>query len=337
MSLPVAILAGGLATRLRPITERIPKSLVDVAGQPFAVHQIELLRRHGLTDIAFLVGHLGEMIRDTLGDGTRWGVRLRYVFDGPRPLGTGGAIRRALPQLGDAFFVLYGDSYLECDYAAIEARVSRERQARPDDRLIATTTSWDRSNVLCSTTAASSATTSSSADARDAPHRLRPGRLPRVGVRRPFARTSAFDLADVYQDLLAARTTSPGYEVPDRFYEIGSPEGSKETRALPGREAKGDPPDELRDNSISTKRPAIIGRPRRGRDREDGDAAGRAARARRPPVLSSASAAAPANCSHAVNDFRKIAGIEAYTPTDNVSELTARTNDEGWETSSRPG
>jgi len=120
MSLPVAILAGGLATRLRPITEQIPKSLVEVAGQPFAVHQIDQLRRHGLTDIVFLVGHLGEMICDTLGDGARWDVRVRYIFDGPRVLGTGGAIRRALPQLGDPFFVLYGDSYLECDYAAVE-------------------------------------------------------------------------------------------------------------------------------------------------------------------------------------------------------------------------
>ena len=147
MSLPVVILAGGLATRLRPMMERLPKSLVDVAGQPFAVHQIELLRRHGLTDIAFLVGHLGEMVRDTLGDGTRWGVRLRYVFDGPRPLGTGGAIHRALPELADPFFVLYGDSYLECDYAAIDRAflASGKRGLMTvylnEDRL-------DRSNVL---------------------------------------------------------------------------------------------------------------------------------------------------------------------------------------------
>ncbi len=94
MSLPIAILAGGLATRLRPMTEPIPKSLVDVAGQPFAVHQIELLRRHGLTNIVFLVAHLGEMICDALGDGTRWGVHLRHVFDGPRALGTGGALQK---------------------------------------------------------------------------------------------------------------------------------------------------------------------------------------------------------------------------------------------------
>ncbi|MBE3064858.1 MAG: NTP transferase domain-containing protein, partial [Spirochaetes bacterium] len=146
MSLPVAILAGGLATRLWPITERIPKSLVEVAGRPFAVHQIELLRRHGLTDIVFLVGHLGEMVRDELGDGSRWGVRLQYVFDGPTLLGTGGAIRRALSRLGDPFFTIYGDSYLDCDYGAVEraflesGRGGLMTVCRNDDQ-------WDHSNV----------------------------------------------------------------------------------------------------------------------------------------------------------------------------------------------
>src|SRR5439155_8099885 len=71
MSLPMVVLAGGLATRLRPMTERVPKLLVDVGGQPFAVHQIALLRRHGVTDITFLVGHMGEMIRATLGNGSQ--------------------------------------------------------------------------------------------------------------------------------------------------------------------------------------------------------------------------------------------------------------------------
>ncbi len=226
MSLPVAILAGGLATRLRPITERIPKSLVEVAGQPFAVHQIELLRRHGLTDITFLVGHLGEMVADALGDGARWGVRLRYVFDGAGALGTGRALRQALPELGDPFFVLYGDSYLDCDYLAIEQAFTASGQAglmtvyRNHDQ-------WDRSNVLFAN-----------------------GRIVRYDKRDPTPemrhidyglgalRHSAFagtvedetiDLAVLYQELLA-RNDLAGYEVPTRFYEIGSPSGLEETR-----------------------------------------------------------------------------------------------------------
>ena len=99
MSLPVAILAGGLATRLRPITEKIPKAMVEVAGRPFAVHQLELLKRNGVTRIVFCVGYRGDMIVDALGDGSRWGLSVDYVFDGPQLLGTGGALRRALPAL----------------------------------------------------------------------------------------------------------------------------------------------------------------------------------------------------------------------------------------------
>ena len=229
MSLPVVILAGGLATRLGPLTASLPKSLVDIAGQPFAVHQIELLRRHGLVDVVFMVSHLGEMIRDTLGDGSRWGVRLSYVFDGPRPLGTGGAIREALPVLGDRFFVMYGDSYLETDYAAVERTwlASGKRGVMTvylnDNRL-------EPSNVL-----------------------FEEGRIVRYDKVRPssemrhidyglgafhasaFAVTGrgagdAFDLAEVYQDLLADDDLA-GVEAPHRFYEIGSPSGLEETRA----------------------------------------------------------------------------------------------------------
>jgi NDP-sugar pyrophosphorylase family protein len=108
--LPVAILAGGLATRLRPHSETIPKSLIEVAGRPFAEHQLVLLRGHGVERVVFCVGHLGEQVRDTLGDGSRFGLDLRYAFDGPRLLGTGGALIAARPLLGEAFFVLYGDS-----------------------------------------------------------------------------------------------------------------------------------------------------------------------------------------------------------------------------------
>ena len=226
MTLPVAILAGGLATRLGPVTEGIPKSLVEVAGQPFAVHQIELLRGHGITDITFLVGHLGEVIGDTLGDGSRWGVRLRYIFDGPRALGTGGAVRRALSDIADPFFVLYGDSYLECDYEAVEraflasGRSGLMTVCRNDDR-------WDPSNVLF-------------AEGRivryDKQDRAREMRHIDYGLgafrHSAFAGRGddeAFDLAAVYQDLLA-RDDLAGYDVPERFYEIGSPAGLEETR-----------------------------------------------------------------------------------------------------------
>ncbi|OFV92892.1 MAG: nucleotidyl transferase [Acidobacteria bacterium RIFCSPLOWO2_02_FULL_64_15] len=225
----VAILAGGLATRLRPITEQIPKSLVDVAGKPFAAHQVELLRRHGLTDIVFLVGHLGEMVRDALGDGTSVGVRLRYVFDGPGHLGTGGAVRNALPALSDPFFVLYGDSYLECDYQAIEQAFATAGKNglmtvyRNNDQ-------WDRSNVLFEEGRIIRYDKHPTPDMRHIDYGL--GIFRKV-VFAEYARASAdlaFDLAEVYQKLVAESHLA-GFEVPKRFYEIGSPAGLDETRA----------------------------------------------------------------------------------------------------------
>src|SRR5690348_11378619 len=119
--LPVAILAGGLATRLRPLTETIPKALVEVRGEPFIAHQLRLLETNGVRRVVLCVSYLAEMVRDFVGDGGRFGIEVEYSLDGPVLRGTAGAIRQALPLLGDAFFVLYGDSYLPCDYAGIAA------------------------------------------------------------------------------------------------------------------------------------------------------------------------------------------------------------------------
>jgi N-acetyl-alpha-D-muramate 1-phosphate uridylyltransferase len=226
VSLPVAILAGGLATRLLPVTERIPKALVEAAGRPFAAWQIELLRAHGLTDLVFLVGHLGEMVRDALGDGSRWGVRLRFAFDGPRPLGTGGAIRQALPLLGDRFFVLYGDSYLECDYEAVERAFLAGRVpglmtvCRNDDR-------WDRSNIeFAGGRIVRYDKQRRTAAMRHIDYGL--GAFERAAFER-WPEGARVDLADVYARLLADGELA-GYEVAGRFYEIGSPEGLAETQ-----------------------------------------------------------------------------------------------------------
>src|SRR5947199_10181456 len=117
--LPIAILAGGLATRLRPVTETIPKALIEISGEPFLAHQLRLLRRNGFERIVLCVGHRAGQIRDFAGDGSRFGLNIEYSLDadslnanpldGPRLLGTAGAIRRALPLLGDSFAAIYGD------------------------------------------------------------------------------------------------------------------------------------------------------------------------------------------------------------------------------------
>ena len=123
--LPVAILAGGLATRLGPLTETLPKSLILINGEPFVAHQLRLLQSSGVQHVILCVGHLGNMIEQAIGDGSAFGVRVEYSYDGGALLGTAGAVKRALPRLREKFFVMYGDSYLTCDYAAIKQEFSR--------------------------------------------------------------------------------------------------------------------------------------------------------------------------------------------------------------------
>jgi N-acetyl-alpha-D-muramate 1-phosphate uridylyltransferase len=227
MSLPVAILAGGLATRLRPLTERIPKSLVAVAGKPFAEHQLELLARNGIRDVVFCVGYLGEQIQAALGEGGRWDVRIQYVFDGETLLGTGGALRRATPYLGDAFFVMYGDSYLDCDFQAI----ARAFESSGQDGLMTVFQNedqWDRSNVLYRD---SRILQYSKMDRSPHMRHIDYGLgILRARALEHYPEEGMLDLATVYQDLLA-RDRLAGYEVPSRFYEIGSPVGLEETNA----------------------------------------------------------------------------------------------------------
>jgi MurNAc alpha-1-phosphate uridylyltransferase len=227
VSLPVAVLAGGLATRLRPVTETIPKSLVAVAGRPFVEHQLDWLRSQGIDRVVFCVAYRGDMIREALGNGSRWGLSIDYVFDGESLRGTGGALKRALPALGDAFFVLYGDSLLTCDLAAIEEAFLTSGRAglmtvfRNDDQ-------WDRSNVQFE---------NGRLLRYDKAHVTPAMRHIDYGLGVLTARALAlfsdhsFDLAPVYQRLLAAGDLA-AVEVSDRFYEIGSPEGLEETRAF---------------------------------------------------------------------------------------------------------
>ena len=226
MSLPVVILAGGLATRLRPISERIPKVLVEVAGRPFAEHQIELLQHHGLHQLVFCVGHLGEQVEATLGAGARWGRELQYVFDGPTRMGTGGALRRALPLLGPAFLVLYGDAYLQCDYQAVGQRFEQSGKLglmtvfHNEDQ-------WDRSNVVfVDGQIRRYDKQQRSPEMRHIDYGL--GAL-RAEVFARYPADQPIDLATIYQDLLAAEQLA-GFEVHQRFYEIGSHAGLEETR-----------------------------------------------------------------------------------------------------------
>ena len=147
MKLPVAILAGGLATRLRPVTETIPKALVDVAGTPFILRQLDYLRHQGVSRVVMCVGYLGEQIEAVVGDGAACGLSVSYSQDWPSLLGTGGALKQALPLLDSRFLVLYGDSYLPIDFAAVErAFLASGKPALMTVQHNADR--WDKSNVL---------------------------------------------------------------------------------------------------------------------------------------------------------------------------------------------
>ncbi len=112
----IVILCGGLATRLRPLTEKIPKSMVKIGEKPFLEHQIELLKKGGISDIILCIGYKGEQIKKYFGSGDNFGVKISYSSDEDKPLGTGGAIKKAEGLLDDVFLVMYGDSYLPFDF-----------------------------------------------------------------------------------------------------------------------------------------------------------------------------------------------------------------------------
>jgi NDP-sugar pyrophosphorylase family protein len=218
--MPVAILAGGLATRMRPQTDKIPKALLNVVDEPFIGHQLRLLRRKGVSNVVLCVGYLGEMLERHVGDGGAFRLDVRYSRDGKEPLGTGGALKNALSLLGEQFMVLYGDSWLEIDYAAVA-------DAFLQSGMPALMTVYrnrgmhERSNAI-----------------------FRDGRIFRYDKRKPAIDMEyidyglgcfqssilrawpedIFDLADVYAALAASRRLA-GYEAATRFYEIGSREG----------------------------------------------------------------------------------------------------------------
>lgn len=228
---PVAILAGGMATRLRPITEKIPKVLVPVAGKPFLAHQLELLRKEGVTRAVLCLGHLGEMVRDQFGDGSSYGVKLEYSFDGPVLLGTGGALKRAMPKLGARFFVLYGDSYLPIPFAPIAESFERSGKLglmtvyRNEGK-------YDTSNVVFGDGEIQVYDKKNkSAEMRHIDYGLS---LFRRDAFDSWPDDKPFDLADVMQRLVTARQLA-GYEVRERFYEIGSHAGLSELNELLAR------------------------------------------------------------------------------------------------------
>ena len=233
---PVAILAGGLATRLHPITEETPKSLIEVAGEPFICHQLEYLRKQGIKSVVLCIGFLGEMIQEVVGDGSRWGMHVRYSPDGPVLLGTGGALRQALPLLGEYFFILYGDSYLPINFSDVE-KTYLESNKKGLMTVLRNQNQWDKSNVEFDS---GEIVEYNKSIIRPQMHYIDYGLgLLKRSALEAYPPGQSFDLSKVYNDLSLAGEMA-GYEVFERFYEIGSHQGIADTQAyLLGKKAKG--------------------------------------------------------------------------------------------------
>jgi NDP-sugar pyrophosphorylase family protein len=223
---PICILAGGLGTRLGETVRDTPKPLLELAGKPFLLHQLRLLASYGAHRAVVCVGYLGEQIVERIGH-ERFGIEIEYSHDGPRPLGTLGAIRAAAPRLGPRFLVLYGDTYLRIDYAAAgRAWASSGLPAmmavlRNDGR-------WDLSNATFDGRLVTEYDKRSpSPDMRWIDYGLgglELGALDLVGE-------EVTDLADLYHELANRRQLS-GFEAKSRFYEIGTPEALAEASAF---------------------------------------------------------------------------------------------------------
>lgn len=223
--LPVVILSGGLATRLYPVTRTIPKALIPINGRPFIDHQLALLKEKGVTQVVLCVGNLGTRIEEFVGDGSQWGMKVQYSYDGDVLLGTGGAIKKAAGMLPEAFMILYGDSYLDIDFEPVVQRfyadnlpvlmtVYRNRNA------------LDASNILMKNGRILKYNKNKSDPAMEY---IDYGLIvTRKEIFNAYPSQEPFELSLVLSRSVDAGLVTP-YEVEQRFYEIGSLQGIKET------------------------------------------------------------------------------------------------------------
>lgn len=220
----IAILAGGLGTRIASIAGRLPKALIPINGTAFIAHQLKLLKVAGFTDVVLCVGYQSDALIDYVKDGSDFQLNVQYAFDGEKLLGTGSAIQAALPLLGDHFFVIYGDSYLQCDYAAIQKKYELSNRLglmtiyKNNDQ-------WDKSNVEYN---GDNILYYNKKNKTESMNYIDYGL--NIFSRKaflPFKNKKSFDLSEL-QEYLVQKNQLAAYEVKQRFYEIGSIEGIAE-------------------------------------------------------------------------------------------------------------
>lgn len=230
---PTCILAGGLGTRLGRHVKDTPKPLIEVAGEPFLIHQLRLLSRYGAERVVLCVGYLGERIEERIG-AEQFGIAIRYSYDAPDLDGTLGAIRRARDLLGDRFLVLYGDTYLRIDYADV-ARAWEDSGLPAVMAVFRNEGRWDTSNVIYDEGRVSAY---DKASPRPGMHWIDYGLGGLSASVLDEVPASEADLSVLYHEL-SREGRLCGYEASNRFYEIGTPEALAESDAfLRDREAR---------------------------------------------------------------------------------------------------
>lgn len=222
---PICLLAGGLGTRLGETVRDTPKPLLIVAGEPFLIHQLRLLAQHGAVRVVLCVGYLGELIEQRIGP-SQFGVEITYSYDGPQPLGTLGAVRKAAPALGDHFLILYGDTYLRLDYQAVASQWERSGLLGLMS-VLRNNGQWDTSNAAFDGVRVIYDKRAPTEDMDWIDYGLGGLRAEALGV----IGKHVDDLADLYHDL-ATRGELFGFAATERFYEIGTPAALAETGAF---------------------------------------------------------------------------------------------------------
>jgi N-acetyl-alpha-D-muramate 1-phosphate uridylyltransferase len=230
MTLQCVVLAGGQGTRMRPLTESIPKAMIPVLNRPFVDWQLEHLAAQGVDRVTYCIGYRGEMLRSHVGDGSRFGLTLSWVDEGSRPLGTGGALRLAFDEeaLDEAFFVLNGDSYLPIRMTDVE-HAWQGKQPPALMTVLRNQDRWDASNAIYSDGRVLLYDKSRPPERQPGMHWIDYGLsvLTRDVIKDGIESGSVADLADLMR-ALSREGFLGGFEVHERFYEAGSPSGLRD-------------------------------------------------------------------------------------------------------------
>ena len=224
MTLPVAILAGGLGTRLGKKALNKAKVLIDVAGKPFISRQLNYLSDQGIKDIVICVGHLGNQIKNYIGNGSKYNLNVSYSDDSDRLLGTGGSIKKACQILGEHFFILYGDSFLPVNFSLVEKAYFQEKKPALMT-VLKNKGRWDKSNAYFKDKCVKYNKKKPQKNMDYIDYGLN---IVRNSIFSDFPSNEVFDLADVFENL-SNKSLLAGFEIYDRFYEIGSINGLNDT------------------------------------------------------------------------------------------------------------